>query len=133
MATDAEGLRLAHNGDTGADRARVLRRARVLGLDRALVNGDLRHLGLLVVCAVCAVTALLAAMGWLVWTDMLPVWVHRSAEFVGWWLILGLIVTGGWVVIVRRKPAIYERRSDPPESREPPEGRPAPPAGWPRG
>lgn len=68
---------------------------------------DVRTLAMVIVCAAVAVAVIGGGLAWLVWTDLLPAWLHHSVEFIGWWLIAGLIVMSIWVLTVRRHPATY--------------------------
>jgi len=65
---------------------------------------DLRTLALLIFAAAIAVCVVGGGLAWAVWTALVPGWLHHSVEFIGWWVIFGLLVMGGYVLTVRTRP-----------------------------
>lgn len=68
-----------------------------------MVDRNLWQLAALVGCAVSVAVGVFVGLGYLVWTDRLPLWLHHAVEFIGWWLIGALIMAFIWALIMRNE------------------------------
>jgi hypothetical protein len=59
------------------------------------------HFALLALLFALVACGLTACGVWFVTTEAIPRWGHGVAEFIGWWLIGGLIMGFAWAVVMR--------------------------------